>query len=90
MALELKYGLPKFQANWTKIEEIIAEKQGLMGSEMHSRLGKRDGGKQGCGAVEISDGSGSGSGSGEKNRLRLRLRLRVKCHGGSGSGSGSE
>ncbi|KAF0286963.1 hypothetical protein FJT64_001493 [Amphibalanus amphitrite] len=46
--------------------------------------------QQGCGAVEISDGSGSGSGSGEKNRLRLRLRLRVKCYGGSGSGSGSE
>ena len=36
LALELKYRLPKFQANWTKIEEIIAEKQGLMGSEMHS------------------------------------------------------
>ena len=38
LALELKYRLPKFQANWTKIKEIIAEKQGLMGSEIHSRV----------------------------------------------------
>ena len=37
-ALGLKWMVWKFGTNWAKSEEVIAKKQGLTGSEIHSRI----------------------------------------------------